>query len=532
MAIQAMYISAKPISCQSYAYEIEITYNSFVGSDILFGEMQIKYGDGVIEDIALSDYTSIVIDNNMQTLIFTLNHSFGGPGIYNISVRYFNRNLDIVNMDNSIHTPLYIEMMINIDPFLGCNQTPKLENIPAINKMGSTYFHDFSFIDEENDSVSFHFTTPLQMANTHVVNYWRPNEKDEMQIRKISKISIDAFNGSLLWNLKAIDGRYSVAFKVNEWRKVDGDYYQISSSTLDYSINLQKTNNMYPDIMGLKDTVIIVGNNYSNTVTISDPEGDSVRVNLYGDFFKLMDIPPDNGLDFFPGPIEEIISFTPLSSNVRSKPYKAVYTATDKKDTVVSLSNTASMYLWITDRDHNPKAPENFTSQALSEDLIIIYWNDSEDELGYIVERADSYFPEFVRFAILPANTTFFNDSSVVENNTYQYKITAMGTNKSESLTTEITTLDIVTALEDSDFDNEVKIIPSPSNGNFRIVGSDDIKNLEIIDLTGKKVWEKFRTGWTESSQSIFISTGLSRGIYILNFISINKAYSQKILIK
>jgi len=75
MAIQAMYISAKPISCQSYAYEIEITYNSFVGSDILFGEMQIKYGDGVIEDIALSDYTSIVIDNNMQTLIFTLNHS-------------------------------------------------------------------------------------------------------------------------------------------------------------------------------------------------------------------------------------------------------------------------------------------------------------------------------------------------------------------------------------------------------------------------------------------------------------------------
>lgn len=532
IAIQAMYISAKPISCQSYNYEVEITFNSFVGSDILFGDMQVNYGDGVIEDIALSDYTAIVIDDKMQTLIFARKHSFSGPGIYNISVRFFNRSLDIINMDNSINTPMYIEMMINIDPFLGCNQTPTLENIPAINKMGSTYFFDFSFIDEEHDSISFHFTAPLQMANTQVVNYWQPNEKDETQIKKISRISIDPFNGSLLWNIKELDGRYAVAFKVNEWRKVDGVYYQMSSSTLDYSINLQKTNNMNPGIMGLKDTAIIAGNKYFNTAIISDPDRDSIRASMNGDFFKLMDIPPDNGMEFFPGPIKEIISFTPLSAHVRSKPYKAIYTATDKNDTVVSLSNTASMYVWITDRDHKPDPPDNFTGQALGTDLVNIYWNDSEDELGYIVERADIHFPNFLRFVVLPANTTHFIDSSVVENNIYRYRITAMGTKMSASQMVEVTTPDIVTALKVSDFDNEVKIFPNPSVGNFNIVSSHGIKKLEMFDLTGKKVWEKYRIGSIESSQSIFISTGLSKGIYIINFIFPNKTYSQKILIK
>ncbi len=530
IAMQAMYISVKPVSCQSYTYEVEITLSLFSG-DILFGGMELNYGDGIIEEIPLSDYRSITIDNEIQTRFFVQKHSFSGPGIYNISVRFFNRGPDIKNMDNSVNTPMRIEMMINIDPFLGCNQTPKLENIPTISKMASSYFYDFSFIDKENDSISFHFTEPLQMANTPVVNYWLPSEKDETQIRKINKISIDPFNGFLLWNIKELDGSYSVAFKVNEWRKVDGVYYQISSSTMDYLINLYQTSNKYAEITGLQDTAIIAGNNFSEIITISDPDGDSIRASMYGDFFKLMDIPPNEDIEFFPGPIEEIINFTPLPEHVRSKPYKAIYSATDKNDSLCSLNNTESMYIWITDRDHEPRPPENFIGQALSTDLVNIHWNDSEDELGYIVERADMHFSEFERLAILPANTTFFNDSSVVENNTYQYRITAAGTKMSASRTAEITTPDIVTALNVGDFDDELKIFPNPGDGNFSIINFGDFTKIEMIDLTGKKVWGRQIINPVVQSQSLLISTGLSRGIYILNLVSKNKNYSEKIII-
>lgn len=353
-AIQTIYLSAKPISCQSYSYEIELLYSSWNVSEVIFGEIEINYGDGIIEEFPVSDYSSISIENKIKNAIYVRGHSFSGPGIYIISARLFNRGVNIKNMDNSINTPMRVEMKIYIDPFLGCNQTPKLENIPTIHKMASTYFYDFSFIDKENDSISFQFTTPLQSANTPVVNYWLPDEMDEIQSRKISKISIDPFNGSFLWNIKDLDGRYSVAFKVNEWRKVDGVYYQISSSTMDYLIDLQNTENNYPEINGHQDTAIIAGNNFAINLAISDPDDDSIQVRMYGDFFQLMDVNQNEEMDFLPGPIEKSINFTPSSNHVRVKPYKTVITATDKNDSLGSLSNSESMYIWITDRDHEP----------------------------------------------------------------------------------------------------------------------------------------------------------------------------------
>lgn len=160
-----------------------------------------------------------------------------------------------------------------------------------------------------------------------------------------------------------------------------------------------------------------------------------------------------------------------------------------------------------------------------------IYWNDSDDELGYIVERADLYFPEFERFAILPANTTYFNDSSVVENNTYQYKIMAVGTKMSAYRTVNVSTPDIITTLEDENFGNDLKIFPNPNNGSFKMINFGDFIKIEMINLSGKKVWEE-QLNRLDPNQSILLSTGLPTGIYILHVNSKTRYYySEKIII-
>ncbi len=373
--------------------------------------------------------------------------------------------------------------------------------------------------------------TPLQEVDVPVVNYRIPVEKDSTGSMNISKLTIDPYHCSLQWNTKRAAGDYTVAIQVIEWRKVDGTYYQISNSTLDYQISLQETKNKYPQISMLQDTAIVVGNNFTKSITISDPDGDSLKLKTYGDYFKLMNLQQNLDLDYLPGPIEKTINFTPIEENVRAKPYKLIFSATDKKDSMVSLNNIGSMYIWIADRDHEPEPPEKFIGQAISKELINIYWNDSDDELGYIVERADKYFPDFKKIVILPANSSSFNDSSVVENNTYRYKLTVVGTKMSASKNIEVSTPDIITALNKEKIVDEFRIYPNPSNGNLLLMLNSEISTIEIMNLSGKKVWEKKPDLLTKTNRIFEISTNLPEGIYVINIITENKSYSRKIII-
>jgi len=63
-----------------------------------------------------------------------------------------------------------------------------------------------------------------------------------------------------LWNTSQTNGIYCTVIKMKEWRKVDGEYYQISESTIDYLTDLIETENVVPEISGLRDTAIVAGN--------------------------------------------------------------------------------------------------------------------------------------------------------------------------------------------------------------------------------------------------------------------------------
>ena len=155
-------IELQPISCQSYNYNIIVNIIYPESSDILFGGIEVGFGDGVILEFSRSDMDRSSLKNEMTLFQKKFNHAFPGPGNYTIGARTFNRSANIINMKNSVNTPLYLETKILLDPNFGCNTIPHLENYtyPFI-KSGQNYNFDFSFIDNEDDSVSFSFTSAL-----------------------------------------------------------------------------------------------------------------------------------------------------------------------------------------------------------------------------------------------------------------------------------------------------------------------------------------------------------------------------------
>jgi len=286
---------------------------------------------------------------------------------------------------------------------------------------------------------------------------------------------------------------------------------------------LQETNNVPPEIKGLQDTAIIAGNPFIHDIQLADPDEDSIQMLIYGDFVQLFNQLPENEYDFHPGPLNYTVNFQPQSKHVRSKPYKLLISGTDKnKDE--SLNQTRSMLIWVAEREHMPLAPANMLAQSLGQSLIGVYWNDSDDELGYILERADDHFPEFQKIATLPADATSFMDSSVVENNTYRYRIKAVGTSMSEYSVAEASTPDIVTALgEELDFVRP-RVFPNPCNGQFTISGADQFEKIQIVDVTGKTVIESALANFNTE-----LSPKLKSGIYVVYLLAENESKQLKL---
>ena len=104
--IRAGEVTADLISCQNFTYRFTITGYTDLGSDVIFGGGEINYGDGVIETFETGEFDVFEDLGDLRAInIYFKDHTFPGPGIYKISFREFNRNADIVNMDNSVNTP-------------------------------------------------------------------------------------------------------------------------------------------------------------------------------------------------------------------------------------------------------------------------------------------------------------------------------------------------------------------------------------------------------------------------------------------
>jgi hypothetical protein len=453
--IRAGEITAQLISCQNYSYRFFITGYTDTGSDVLFGGGEIKYGDGATDSFETGNPDIFEdLGDEIALNIFVKEHTFPGPGIYKISFREFNRNEGIVNMDNSVNTPFYIETVLVIDPFLGCNNTPVLVN-PPLEKacVGVAFLHNAGAVDPDGDSLSYEFTVPKMDQDIPVVNYRFPNihdiavydAKNEDQTGPAS-FTIDPITGDLVWDAPGGEGEYNMAFIVREWRKIDGEWYNMGYVTRDMQVIVEDCDNERPEIIPPPDTCVIAGTTLETDIFAEDPDGHDIIMSAFGDVFETANSPASYAPfppSAQPSPATLTFNWQTNCGHINPRPYQVKIKALDQPPTGEG-PKLADFYTWFVTVIGPP--PEGLGASQGAGNLVNLSWNNYECSNASEIEiwrRVDSnpFEPEHCELG-MPENAGYelidivdIGQSTYADNNnglglefgaTYCYRLVAV----------------------------------------------------------------------------------------------------------
>ncbi|MBS0010549.1 MAG: hypothetical protein KFF49_04025, partial [Bacteroidales bacterium] len=122
-------------------YEVTITTFTYVLSQADRDFLDVNWGDGTISTAQRN--TKVQLPNYYQKNVYTVQHTYPGPGVYKIVVQDPNRNYGIQNIPNSVNVDFSISTILMVNPGMGFNSTPVLLNPPYDKAaLGYTFIHN------------------------------------------------------------------------------------------------------------------------------------------------------------------------------------------------------------------------------------------------------------------------------------------------------------------------------------------------------------------------------------------------------
>ncbi|MEQ6118964.1 T9SS type A sorting domain-containing protein [Reichenbachiella sp. MALMAid0571] len=353
--IKCGYITAERIYNTSLSYKLIVTLLGDTGSSVPFGGGNIDFGDGTVINLDAGVDPFIrteVIDaeGRVSLNILEIIHTFSSSGSYIVRFNERNRNAGILNMSNSVDTPFYIESTVVIDPFLGSNNLPYIENveIPQWISGQSGHFNIAAF-DLEGDSISFKLGVPRQSRDRYVDEYRDPvdpsfypntfSKGNESQDGK-PIFEIDHITGDLIWDAPGLAGEYNTVIIIEEWRKVEGKRYKMSRMYFDFQMIVEPGDIIKPSIVIPENQCYADGEIIEESFLV---EGQTnMKVDLYTDAEGVMinDVPIDDYNFDILKPLHEL-KFTYDSKNASQQYYKVVLKVEAEQDQPKYLN-----YLW------------------------------------------------------------------------------------------------------------------------------------------------------------------------------------------
>lgn len=341
--IRAGEIIAERISTQALTYRITVVGYTDTGSQVQFGPGTINFGDGT--EVQLSTESDISfkesLGNQIEKNTFILTHTFQGPGNYTIRFSEFNRNANTLNMDNSVDTPFYVETWIRIDPFVGINNSPVLTIPPVDNgAVNVRYIHNPGAYDPDGDSLAYLFDENIirpKQAFERPVNRYRSPGSSEFSFNREDGsanpyISMDPLTGDLIWDAPGIAGQFNIAFRIEEWRRINGVYEMIGYVVRDMQIIIENTDNRRPELIMPDDICVVAGTRIQEIIQGSDPDGDDIRIEVFGDPIEITSSPASYSPISVFQPSPGIINFDwqTVCSHVRERTYQVRVRITDR----------------------------------------------------------------------------------------------------------------------------------------------------------------------------------------------------------
>ncbi len=337
--IRAGEIIAERISVQTLTYRIIVVGYTDTRSSVIFGPGTINFGDGREDQLNTESDFSLVesLGDQIEKNTFVITHTFQGPGTYTIRFQEFNRNDRTLNMDNSVDTPFYVETQITIDPFIGVNNSPVLTIPPVDNgAINVRYIHNPGAYDPDGDSLAYEMDVPKQAFQRPVNNYRSPASEEFSFSQEDGStpafLTLDPIFGDLVWDAPGTAGQFNVAFKIKEYRKLDGKWELIGFVVRDMQIIIENSNNKRPELILPPDLCVVAGTLIEEIIQGEDPDGDPVKIEIFGEPMEITTSPatyvPLSKFQPSPGIVD--FSWQTVCNHVRAREYDVRVRITDQ----------------------------------------------------------------------------------------------------------------------------------------------------------------------------------------------------------
>ncbi len=232
-------------------------------------DLEIYWGDDTfgilprVEETILPDY--------YKRNVYVGEHTYSGPGIFEIVVEDPNRNDGVNNIPNSVNTVFSITTTMMINPEIGINNTPILTQAPVDKAaVGRIFVHNPGAYDPDGDSISYELTVCRSEDGEPIEGYIFPAASQSL--------SINAITGDLTWNTPVAAGVYNIAILIHEWRNC----VKIGQIIRDMQIEVHDTDNTPPKV-NTDDAICIEADSLlTYIVKATDSDGDNIKLTATG----------------------------------------------------------------------------------------------------------------------------------------------------------------------------------------------------------------------------------------------------------
>ncbi|MEG1498806.1 MAG: gliding motility-associated C-terminal domain-containing protein [Bacteroidales bacterium] len=318
-----------------YTYDFLLTTYTFTGSEADRPELDLFWGDG--SSSLLSRYREeLITETQTKINYYQGRHTYSGPGFYYISMEDANRNGGVVNMPNSIMTPMYVETLLVISPWLEAgNSSPILLNRPVDDKacLGKRFIHNPGAYDPDGDSLSFQLVPCRTTGGEIIAGYQYPFASH--------CFSVDSLSGDMIWDVPLAQGEYNVAMLIREWRK----QLEVGSITRDMQITVQTCDNIPPDLFLEDNYCVEAGKKIEFEIVALDVDGDKIKITANG---EMLHHGWNAGIQSIYQGIDSSRSqfyWTTDLANSRKEPYRVYFKATDNGNP--NLSDIKMAYIRV-----------------------------------------------------------------------------------------------------------------------------------------------------------------------------------------
>lgn len=464
--------------------------------------------------------------------IYTVIHTYAGPGSYVVHLFDVNRNANVVNVPNSVNQPFYIESLITISASTAANASPELTNAPIDRGFtGSCFYHNPAAYDADGDSLSYAIIACKGSQGLDIPGYVFPDAGVS------GSFNIHVVNGLLTWCNPQAVGQYNVAIKIREWRKpsCNAAYQVIGYVIRDMQIIIKgATFPSYP-LIPVSDTCVVAGSLVLRTFT----SGSTPQV--YG---SCVSNSQPSATVTQASANSAVFTWQTNCNAIQQQPHQVNITYN-----VSSASDTKRMYQKFNVRVV-PPAPQIY-SIVRGTNTVTVRWhklNSCSKVTGYNVYRkngpdswqhgdcetgvptSSGYLLDFSGHV----NDTSFTDLFVrdfANGSQANYIVTAVTGDCAESFASATSTISILVGIKENQLDaSQVAVFPNPFKDELVIkldqkTGSP--LQVTVFSTDGRIIYE----ATTTADQPVKInSESFSPGVYLLRIKTANGQAYKKVI--